>query len=332
MIVLLLLKGSFCFGISEEKEYEAAWQLCQTGKYPQAAEAYKKYLSRHPRGKFIPEARFTLARIETSGNNAFGHYQFILDNYPAHSLASQASYATAQYLHNVGSAAQARERYLYTYSRYGSAPAGRESLSKLALMALGSDSLSKAEAYVNAYLDQYPRAPGGAALLNVLAGYWQQKGDSARAKEHWRRIMDLFPGTPESGSAREYLIAALTQENQDGSQDDGSLSEAGPDNDLSRQAEMTQPPNVDQPPAPEEPAPLSFYYLQIGAYNNKAIMDGWAKKVRAEGFDTVVEEVKEGRGTIYKLQAGPYENSSELKKAQQSLKDKFGLKTMVVER
>lgn len=144
--------------------------------------------------------------------------------------------------------------------------------------------------------------------------------------------MDLFPGTPESGSAREYLIAALTQENQNGSQDDGSLSEAGPDNDLSRQAEMTQPPKADQPPAPEEPAPLSFYYLQIGAYNNKAIMDGWAKKVRAEGFDTVVEEVQEGRGTIYKLQAGPYENSSQLKKAQQSLKDKFGLKTMVVER
>ncbi|MDQ7798198.1 MAG: SPOR domain-containing protein [Candidatus Edwardsbacteria bacterium] len=328
LIVLLLLNGSFCFGVSEEKEYEAAWQLCQAGKYPQAAEAYKKYLSRHPRGKFIPEARFTLARIETSGNNAFGHYQFILDNYPAHSLASQASYATAQYLQNVGSAAQARERYLYTYSRYGSTPAGRESLSRLALLALGSDSLSKAEAYVNAYLDQYPRAPGGAALLNVLAGYWQKKGDDARAREYWRRIMDLFPGTPESGSAREYLIAALTHENQD----EESLSGTEPDDNSPSQTETNQPQTADQPPAPEEPAPLSFYYLQIGAYNNKAIMDGWAKKVRAEGFDTVVEEVQEGRGTIYKLQAGPYENSSELKKAQQSLKDKFGLKTMVVER
>ncbi len=328
MIVFLLLNSSFCFGISEEKEYEAAWQLCQAGKYSEAAEAYKKYLSRHSRGKFIPEARFTLARIETSGNNAFGHYQFILDNYPAHSLASQASYATAQYLQNVGSVAQARERYLYTYSRYGSTPAGRESLSKLALTALGSDSLSKAEAYVNAYLDQYPRAPGGAALLNALAGHWQKKGDDARAKEYWRRIMDLFPGTPESGSAREYLIAALTQENQD----DESISATGTDNDPPGQSEIVQPQTADQPQAPEEPALLSFYYLQIGAYNNKAIMDGWAKKVRAEGFDTVVEEVKEGKNTIYKLQAGPYENSSQLKKAQQSLKDKFGLKTMVVER
>lgn len=330
MLVLLLLNSSFCFGISEEKEYEAAWQLCQAGKYSEATEAYKKYLSRHPRGKFIPEARFTLARIETSGNNAFGHYQFILDNYPAHSLASQASYATAQYLQNVGSVAQARERYLYTYSRYGSTPAGRESLSKLALMALGNDSLSKAEAYINAYLDQYPRAPGGAALLNVLAGYWQKKGDNARARELWRRIMDLFPGTPESGSAREYLIAALTQENQDGSQDDGT-PEPG-DIDPPSPAEMIQPQRTDQPLAPEEPAPLSFYYLQIGAYSNKAIMDGWAKKVRAEGFDTVVEEVREGKNMIYKLQAGPYENSSELKKAQQALKEKFGLKTMVVER
>lgn len=332
LIAAIMLNSSFCFGISEEKEYEAAWQLCQAGKYPEATEAFKKYLSRHPRGKFIPEARFTLARIETSGNNAFGHYQFILDNYPAHSLASQASYATAQYLQNVGSVLQARERYLYTYSRYGSTPAGRESLSKLALMALGNDSLSKAEAYVNAYLDQYSKAPGGAALLNALAGYWQKKGDIARAKEYWKRIMDLFPGTPESGNAREYLIAALTQENQDGSQDNESISETGPDNNPPGQVEMIQPQTTDQPPAPEEPALLSFYYLQIGAYNNKAIMDGWAKKVRAEGFDTVVEEVREGKNTIYKLQAGPYENSSQLKKAQQSLKDKFGLKTMVVER
>ncbi len=331
LIALLLLNSSFCFGISEEKEYEAAWQLCQAGKYPQATEAYKKYLSRHPKGKFIPEARFTLARIETSGNNAFGHYQFILDNYPAHPLASQASYATAQYLQNVGSHSQARERYLYTYSKYGSTPAGRESLSKLALLALGSDSLNTAEAYINAYLDQYPKASGGASLLSSLAGYWQKNGDQARARDCWKRIMDLFPGAPESGSAREYLIAALSGEGPGEGPDGSGLSDSGGTDVLPGQAEDLPQTNAPAP-APEEPAALSFYYLQIGAYNNKAIMDGWAKKVRAEGFDTVVEEVREGKSTIYKLQAGPYENSAELKKAQQVFKDKFGLKTMVVER
>jgi TolA-binding protein len=144
LMLMILSKGTICFGISEEKEYEAAWQLCQAGKYSEANEAYKKYLSRHPKGKFIPEARFTLARIEMSGNNAFGHYQFIVDNYPAHPLASQASYATAQYLQNVGSTTQARERYLFTYSHYGSTPAGRESLSKLAILALSADSVATA--------------------------------------------------------------------------------------------------------------------------------------------------------------------------------------------
>lgn len=327
MILILLLRSSVCFGISEEKEYEAAWQLCQTGRYSEATEAFKKYLSRHPKGKFIPEARFTLARIEMGGNNAFGHYQFILDNYPAHPLASQASYATAQYLQNVGSTTQARERYLLTYSRYGNTPAGRESLSKLAYMALSADSAATAEAYVNAYLDQYPRALGGAVLLNALAAFSQKRGEIIKAKECWQKVLDSFPGSPESGLAREFLIASFSDDYQ-GSPTDEVTTDTS-------QGDTVVPAGTEEP-APvvlqQEPDPLKFYYLQIGAYSNRNIMDGWAKKVKAEGFDTVVEEVKSGKSTVYKLQVGPFNTSAELKTAQNVLKEKFGIKTMVVER
>jgi len=329
LIVAILLKASVSFALSEEKEYEAAWQLCQAGKYPEAAEAYKKYLSRHPKGKFIPEARFTLARIETSGNNAFGHYQFILDNYPAHPLASQAAYATAQYLQNVGSAAQAKERYLFTYSRYGNTPAGKESLSKLALIALSGDSVSKAEAYINAYIEQYPSAPGGAPLLYSLAVYWQKKNDPARAKEYWQKIMDSFPGSPESGLARENLIATLSQEGQN---ENSEIIPPEPEGEAASDAQQTTTTAPEIKPQIPDQETMKFYYLQIGAYGNKSVMAGWAQKVAAGGFDTVVEEVKSGNDMVYKLQVGPYSTTAELKTAQQTLKDKFGLKTMVVER
>jgi len=329
LIIAMLLNASWGFALSEEKEYEAAWQLCQAGKYPEAAEAYKKSLPRHAKGKFIPEARFTLARIETSGNNAFGHYQFILDNYPAHPLASQAAYATAQYLQNVGSAAQAKERYLFTYSRYGNTPAGKESLSKLALIALSGDSASKAEAYIDTYIEQYPSASGGAPLLYSLAAYWQKKNDPAKAKENWQKIIDSYPGSPESGLARENLIAALSQEGQN---ENSEMMPQEPDGDAGNnasQAAITAPEIQLQIPDQET---LKFYYLQIGAYGNKTVMAGWAQKVGAGGFDTVVEEVKSGKDIVYKLQVGPYSTTTELKTAQQALKDKFGLKTMVVER
>jgi TolA-binding protein len=212
----LLLCSSLCFGSNEEKEYQAAWQLCQAGRYQESHQAFKKFLARYPKGKLVPEAHFTLGRIETSGNNAFAHYQFILDNHPDHPLASQASYATAQYLYNVGSTAQARERYLATYSRYGSTAAGRESLARLALMALASDSIQPAASYVEAYLSQYQQAPGGAILLARLAESSQARGDSLRARESWKRLLDLYPGSQESGRARDMLIQSLAEQTSEG--------------------------------------------------------------------------------------------------------------------
>ncbi len=326
-IAVMLFNSNFCFGISEEKEYEAAWQLCQSGRYSEASEAFKKYLSRHPKGKFIPEARFTLARIEMSGNNAFGHYQFILDNYPTHPLASQAAYATAQYLQNVGSGDQAKERYLLTYSRYSNTVAGKESLFKLALIALGHDSVSSAEAYIKAYIDQYPKAVGGAALLNKLGDYRQKRGEEEKAKECWQNILDFYPGTPESGNAREMLISYLSQQDQEDDAGTSDLSPAGQTGDVVNLPEPTpvpKPSNTNQA--------VKLYYLQIGAYKSTAILDSWAKKIEAQGFETVVDQIKDGKGVVYKLQVGPYYNTSELKSAERSLKDKFGLKTMVVEK
>lgn len=329
LIVVMLLNSNFCFGVSEEKEYEAAWQLCQSGRYPEASEAFKKYLSRHPKGKFIPEARFTLARIEMSGNNAFGHYQFILDNYPAHSLASQAAYATAQYLQNVGSVNQAKERYLLTYSRYGNTAAGKESLFKLASIALGHDSVNSAEAYIKAYIDQYPTALGGAVLLNKLGDYWQKRGDQDKAKEYWQNILDLYPGTPESGSAREMLISYLSQQDQEDVAETSDLSSSGQTDDV---VNLPEPTPVPEPPHANTNQAAKLYYLQIGAYKSTAILDSWSKRIKAQGFETVVEQVQEGKGVVYKLQVGPYYKTSELKNAERSLKDKFGLKTMVVEK
>lgn len=327
LIVVMLLNSNFCYGISEEKEYEAAWQLCQGGRYPAASEAFKKYISRHPKGKFIPEAKFTLARIEMSGNNAFGHYQFILDNYPAHPLASQAAYATAQYMQNVGSVDQAKERYLLTYSRYGNTAAGKESLCKLAFLALGHDSIESAEAYIKAYIDKYPNAVGGAVLLDKLGNYWQKRGEEYKAKEYWERTLDLYPGTPEAGNAREMLISYLSQQDHENDAETSDLLPAGQREDMA---------NIPEPmPAAEAPNTSQIsklYYLQIGAYKSTAILDSWSKKIKAQGFETVVEQVQDGEGIVYKLQVGPYNNTSELENAERSLKDKFGLKTMVVEK
>lgn len=317
--VCLLLTNSLCFGSGEEKEYQEAWQLCQAGRYQESQQAFKKFLARYPKGKLVPEARFTLGRIETSGNNAFAHYQFILDNHPGHSLASQASYATAQYLYNVGSAAQARERYLATYSRYGRTAAGRESLARLALMALSSDSIQQAASYVEAYLGQYQQAPGGARLLTRLAESHQARGDILRARESWKRLLDLYPGSQESGRARETLIQSLAEQTPEGDETTG---------------QNAAEPIISEPEAiqPSLPGGGRRYFLQVGAYLNTAVMEGWKKKLTAKGFAPVVEQVRQGGEIVHKLQVGPYGQMAELRAAQKRILDEFGIKAMTVER
>ena len=319
LVACLLLCSTFCFGSNEEKEYQAAWQLCQAGRYQESQQAFKKFLARYPKGKLVPEARFTLGRIETSGNNAFAHYQFILDNHPGHPLASQASYATAQYLYNVGSTAQARERYLATYSRYGSTAAGRESLARLALMALASDSIQQAASYVEAYLSQYQQAPGGAVLLARLAESSQAKSDSLRARESWKRILDLYPGSQESGRAREMLIQSLAEQTSEGEE----ISDHNP-------AESIIPEPEAVPPPPTGGG--TRYFLQVGAYLNTTVMEGWKKKLAAKGFSPVVEQVRQGGEIVHKLQVGPYGQVAELRAAQKKILDEFGIKAMPVER
>jgi TolA-binding protein len=313
----LLLTARPCFGLSEEKDYQAAWQLCQAGRYQEAQQAFKKLLARYPKGTMVPEARFTLGRIETSGNNAFAHYQFILDNHPDHPLASQASYATAQYLYNVGSVSQARERYLATYSRYGNSAAGRESLVRLAMMALASDSGQQAASYVGAYLGQYPQAPGGATLLARLAQHQHSRGDSLPSRESWQRILDLYPASQEAGRAREMLLQQLAQQQETG-------EDANP--------EQTAATAAAVPETTDRPASGRRYFLQVGAYLNQAVMEGWRKKLAAQGFSPSIERVSQGGEMVHKLQVGPYHRLDELRAAQKKILDMYGIKAMTVER
>jgi len=55
---------------SERGDYDQAWQFFQQGRYTEAIGGFKSYLSKYPKGSLAAEARFTLARIEPSGNNA----------------------------------------------------------------------------------------------------------------------------------------------------------------------------------------------------------------------------------------------------------------------
>ena len=322
-LFLLLLGTSLLWAMTEEEEYNIAWQYCQTGKYTQAVEAYQKFLKQHPRGKLLAEAHFTLARIENSGTNAFAHYQFILDNYPAHALAAQAAFATAQYCQNAGAFPEAKTRYLFTYSRYGQTPPGSESLYRLALMALAADSLTQAASYAQAFVQQYPQNFRGAAIARSLADGWRLKSDSAQANYYWRQILELYPESYEAGEAREQLLSDI---------------EDGPEvQEDSLPSPKTVIPAAKAPPvktiAPQpKPSAGQRYYLQIGVYRERAVMADWKKRLEKQDHQCRVDSSGSKNSRSYRLFAGPYGGKEAARKASQKLLSAYGIKTILVQK
>ena len=327
VLSLLLLGTSLLWAMTEEEEYNIAWQYCQLGKYPQAVEAYQKFLKHHPRGKLLAEAHFTLARIENSGTNAFAHYQFILDNHPTHALAPQAVFATAQYCQNAGAFPEAKTRYLFTYSRYAQTPPGSESLYRLAMMALATDSLSQAASYAQAFVQQYPQNFRGAAISRTLADGWRLKSDSSQANFYWRQILELYPESYEAGEAREQLLAEI--EDGSGAQED-SLPQNLPVPAPVNPAVQSQP--VKTIVSKSKPETGSRYYLQIGVYRERAVMADWKKRLEKQDHQCRVDSSGSKNSRSYRLFAGPYGGKEEARKASQKLLSAYGIKTMLVQK
>jgi len=324
---LLLLGTSLLWALTEEEEYNIAWQYCQAGKYPQAVEAYQKFLKHHTRGQLLAEAHFTLARIENSGTNAFAHYQFIMDNYPAHTLAPQAAFATAQYCQNAGAFPEARARYLFTYSHYAQTPPGSESLYRLALMAMAVDSLSQAASYAQAFVQQYPQNFRGAAVFRALADCWRLKGDTAQANSRWRQILDLYPESYEAGEAREQLLSGIDDDPE--AQED-SVPRSLPETETRVPEVKSQPANAAQPKL--KPEPVKRYYLQIGVYREKAVMADWKKRLEKQDHSCRIDSSESRHDRSYRLYTGPYSGKAEAMQTSQKLLSVYGIKALLVQK
>lgn len=297
-------------GASERGDYEQAWQFFQQGRYAEAIGAFKAYLSKYPKGSLSAEARFTLARIEPSGNNAFVHYQFILDNHPGHALASQASYATAQYYQNIGAISEAKARYLATYSRYGQTPAGSESLYRLSLLSAQADSLEAAEAYARTFSEQYPANPRNPSLALALSERYQAGGDTGRARAGWRGILASFPTSFEAGAARERLLASMEEE-----ADTAGIEGQVPVPELK----------------PATPDRRGRFLLQVGAYSDRNMLERWASRLTGRGYQAVVDSSELGTRGLWKLRLGPYRTRDEAAEASRRLKSGEGLEGIIVE-
>lgn len=94
----------------EVNRYSAAYGLLKDGKIPEATEALQQHISDFPNGKYTANAYYWLGEIyllENKLSQARTAFSKVVDNYPAHRKAPDATFKLGKVLHMLGDNAAA---------------------------------------------------------------------------------------------------------------------------------------------------------------------------------------------------------------------------------
>ena len=122
---------------AELKSYEAAHELFKTGKYKESAEAFEKFLTDYPNGKYAPNAQYWLGYAYFSQKNykpAIASQQKLISVYPDHQKVPDAMYNIANsqiQLADVEGAKKTLRALLEKFPQSEAAPLARKRLAVL---------------------------------------------------------------------------------------------------------------------------------------------------------------------------------------------------------
>lgn len=122
---------------AELKSYEAAHELFKTGKYQESAQAFEKFLTDYPNGKYAPNAQYWLGYAYFSQKNykaAMASQQKLISIYPDHQKVPDAMYNIANsqiQLADVEGAKKTLRALLEKFPQSETAPLARKRLAVL---------------------------------------------------------------------------------------------------------------------------------------------------------------------------------------------------------
>jgi cell division protein FtsN len=77
-----------------------------------------------------------------------------------------------------------------------------------------------------------------------------------------------------------------------------------------KETEAKAPSPADTPQPTVSAGPASVYWLQVGAFQNKADADGLRAKLVLLGVDTRIFETQQNDRTLYRVRSGPYSDKT----------------------
>lgn len=108
---------------------------------------------------------------------------------------------------------------------------------------------------------------------------------------------------PQAGQRQDETLKNLNWNPNESLQTSKPLVPAEPSGEKPKEAEAVAPSAATKPGTAE---PASVYWLQVGAFQNKADADGLRAKLVLLGVDTKVFETQQNDRTLYRVRSGPF--------------------------
>ncbi|MCK9989113.1 MAG: SPOR domain-containing protein [Rugosibacter sp.] len=154
-------------------------------------------------------------------------------------------------------------------------------------------------------------APGSSAAISLPG----KPGDKPREKQRLE-FYDLLEGKP----AKSPDAAAST----------AAASAAAPAAVKTPVPEAANEGDAADAAAPVVARPVDVFFLQVGAFQNKADVDGLKAKLAVQGFEASIQEVAvPNKGVMQRVRVGPFRSMADMSRARNTLLQ-GGIQTTVV--
>ena len=107
--------------VQEQRDYQAAFGLLKTGRYDDAAEAFREFLDGYPGGQFADNAQYWLGEtfyVTRQFESAMGEFRSLIRNHPESQKLTHAMLKVGYIHHELGRPEQARQILTELTERY----------------------------------------------------------------------------------------------------------------------------------------------------------------------------------------------------------------------
>jgi TolA-binding protein len=326
LATLMLFFASSIWTQEEPLEYLRGMNLYKEGKYKEAREEFKKFLTRYPNSPLAPEAHFRLAEATEDFWKATREYRNLTLRYSDNAFAPKAQFRIGQYYYLKGDYEQSLKDYRKLLEVYPQSPYAPASQYWIGSILLAQKKYGEARREFEGVLKNYPQSNYLDWAQVGIGNSYFKKGNYSLAWTEYQKALENYPksnilnliyfnlGECYEKKGKEKEALEIYQK----------LISQCPDSleaiDVQKKISALQKKFL-----PVE----GKYSVQVGAFSERARADRLVKRLKGKGYNSYIMIITiEGR-RFHRVRVGRLATEAEAQELARKLKKEENLPTRI---